>query len=489
MEAVANRHSPRKRHWLWPTRRRFVIGVLIALVIWGWFDVRNRGRYDPGDHYGHKTDFTVYTEAGGAFFDGRPPYEVANPRGWKYLYPPLFALLVAPLHKLAPENQVYFWFLVSLAACWGCFIELRRMGRLVLPATYPDGSFGRIPTWLGAVATGAATLPALNCLQRGQVGVAKLYLLLWGFRLIIENRSLWQPLAGGVLLALAITLKITPIVPACIVGAGALLIAWNRREPDLRRAAVGTNAGLALGMLAWLIVVPALILGWQSNLVHLNSWWQNVAAKSEDTSEDDFAGNSTTVRNQSFANAAYRLGNWSHYVLAGGPSDKSAVQLRKGGSGLLMDSAWAEKTILVLRALAGVLLLAVAYRLARTGDRLDQAAVFGLACTATLVVFTIARGHYYMLTLPANVFVSLWLQRSGKSRLSLVMAIAPLVLVLAHYAALNYAGRIGVLGLGTAAWYFTSCGVLLTAPLAGTTAAALPFNAAKSDPSERSLAA
>ncbi len=489
MEAIASPSETRQRHWLWPTRRRFVIGFLIALVIWGWLDVRNRGRYSPADHYGHKTDFTVYTEAGAAFFDGRPPYEVTNPRGWGYLYPPLFAISVAPLHQLVPENQVYIWFLISLAACWGCFLELRRIGRLVLPATCCEGSFGRIPTWLGAVASGAAAIPALNCLQRGQVGVAKLYLLLWGFRLIVENRALWQPFCGACLLALAVTLKVTPLIPACAVAAGQLLIACHDRHPERKRAAVATSAGLAFGMVAWLFLVPALALGWQSNVAHLGTWWKTVGVRAESISEDDFAGNSTTVRNQSLANAAYRLGNWSHYMFAGGPSDLGPEQRRKGGSGLLMDSAWADRAILALRVTAGLLLIGVCYRLSWTGNPLDQAALFGMACLATLVVFTIARGHYYMLLLPANVFVPLWLVRSGRVRLALGMAVAPLILVFAHYLALDYAGRVGVLGLGTALWYFAGCGLLLTAPL-GNRAVSAPPNvlSRRADP-ERPLAA
>ena len=154
-----------------------------------------------------------------------------------------------------------------------------------------------------------------------------------------------------------------------------------------------------------------------------------------------------------------------------------------------MDSAWADHTILALRVAAGLLLVAVCYRLSRSSDQLDQAALFGLACIATLVVFTIARGHYYMLLLPANVFVPLWLVRSGKVRFALLMAIAPLILVFAHYLALGYAGRIGVLGLGTALWYFTSCGVLLTAPLSSRSASAAKVRPRRPTESELPLAA
>jgi hypothetical protein len=69
-------------------RFRYVAAVLvIGLTIWGWLDVRERGQTHPNHADFHRGDFTVYTEAGAAFFDGRDPYEVTNPRHWYYLYP------------------------------------------------------------------------------------------------------------------------------------------------------------------------------------------------------------------------------------------------------------------------------------------------------------------------------------------------------------------------------------------------------------------
>ena len=79
---------------------------IVALTIWGYVDVRGRGEIVPGDIEAHSTDFTVFTEAGAAFLDGRDPYRVTNPRGWFYLYPPLFALLVSPSASLDSKSQV-----------------------------------------------------------------------------------------------------------------------------------------------------------------------------------------------------------------------------------------------------------------------------------------------------------------------------------------------------------------------------------------------
>src|SRR5580704_10227789 len=87
-------------------------GLVVALAVWCAVDVSRRARVDPQRPSQHMTDVTVYTEAGRAFFDGRDPYEVANIRGWKYLYPPLFALLIAPLSYFSPPWQASAWFAV-----------------------------------------------------------------------------------------------------------------------------------------------------------------------------------------------------------------------------------------------------------------------------------------------------------------------------------------------------------------------------------------
>jgi hypothetical protein len=69
----------------------------------------------------------------------------------------------------------------------------------------------------------------------------------------------------------------------------------------------------------------------------------------------------------------------------------------------------------------------------------------------------VARGHYYVLFLPAALFIPLWLLQCGKRRAAFRAAMIPAVLVAVHYLLLQYAGRIGVLGIGTTIWYFAAC--------------------------------
>ncbi len=112
--------------------------LCLGLILWGLTDVRQRADFDPlliekdpQEFFKHRTDLTVFTEAVAAFFDGRDPYRITNPRGWMYLYPPLFALLISPLHLLQPQWQGVIWYFLSLAMVWGCYRETVRLLRHV----------------------------------------------------------------------------------------------------------------------------------------------------------------------------------------------------------------------------------------------------------------------------------------------------------------------------------------------------------------------
>ena len=87
--------------------------------------------------------------------------------------------------------------------------------------------------------------------------------------------------------------------------------------------------------------------------------------------------------------------------------------------------------------------------------------MFGLATAGTLVVAPIARVHYYVLLLPAMLFVPLWFERSGSKRLARWLAALPAALVLAHYLAAGLAARAGLLGLGTTVWVLSAAATLV----------------------------
>jgi hypothetical protein len=102
-------------------------------------------------------------------------------------------------------------------------------------------------------------------------------------------------------------------------------------------------------------------------------------------------------------------------------------------------------------------LAAVSLRSALCKDRLALLAAYGLAIVATFLVSPVARGHYYLLWIPGCLFLSLWLWRQHRQAQAWQVALWPVGLTVLHYALLDYTGRVGLLGLGTTAWFFAGC--------------------------------
>src|SRR6202040_1741011 len=105
-------------------------------------------------------------------------------------------LLIAPLSVFDTESQVVIWYTVNVVLAFGCFGEARRLWRLL------GGAEPRELLWVGACAALAALLPFLDCMQAGQVGIAILYLLMMGFRLVVQSRSWPGWFLGGLILSL-----------------------------------------------------------------------------------------------------------------------------------------------------------------------------------------------------------------------------------------------------------------------------------------------
>ena len=448
--------------------RDLAVGLLAALAIWYHVDVARRGRVDPVHPEWHMTDFTVFTEAGAALFDGRDPYAVTNPRGWFYLYPPLFALMVAPLAALDPVSQVFAWYVTSVALGFGCAWEVRRLERWV--RADPSGEIAPSPlrTWI-AVCGGLAVLwPTLECLQRGQLGIALLFALLLGYRLAVTGESWGHRFLGGLALAWAATVKLVPVLPAAFVvwQFAALVLRPGRARGDFGRASA-VASGVATGGLLFVLVIPSAFLGWTVNLRHLRTWSDKVVTNADPGRQSGFHLDSAS--NQSLANAAHSLAIRLRPV---GPDDPRRVYQMfartPAEQGWARDRAVAELrradhgTRWLVRAAQGVvvtLLVCLAF-IPRKGCRAAEAAAFGLSCSATLLISPVAWTHYFMMLLPATLAVPLYLAARDRPTAAKLLAAAPVVLVWSHYLARHQVGSLGLLGLGTAAW-FLSCGVVL----------------------------
>jgi len=447
------------------------LGLTLALAVWCGVDVMNRARIDPAHPELHMTDVTVYTEAAVALSEGRDCYDpdVQNIRGWKYLYPPLFAILVSPIARFAPEWQAVAWFWVSVLLAWGCYVELRWLLDVVRKAR--DREEDPIPeSWFLWVGAATVALPTLNCLQRGQVGLFLLYPLLAGLRLVLDDSSRERWFWGGVLLMLPVVIKLTPALP--VLTLWFLLAVQGFGRSHLIPRLQFTTLGLVGGVLLFVLLLPGLLLGWDRNVQLLSHFQQNVLTKVNDVRTEDFGEKVTSKRNQSLANATYRLGNWIAARVGLGPDDlwveKSPEELaellpaepgeKPGGKPrrleMPMDSSVINWLLKGVRGLTALACLVLAGTSAVRRNRLALLATFGMALMATFVVSPVARGHYFLLWWPAVVWVPLWLSRHQRPREAKLVAIVPGVLMALHYVLLDLTGRIGLLGLGCTVWFY-----------------------------------
>jgi hypothetical protein len=393
----------------------------------------------------------------------------------------MFAMLLAPLHFLPMQDQATVWFFACVWMCWGIYRESRRiLAAAYHPASNRAAGPRRGAAWFGVATVVAVALPTLNCLQRGQVTIVVLYLLLLGLRLVLTGRTSATRLAGGIVLALSVTIKIIPLLPVAFVLfiqlASFLQQRW-RRQPmaaELGRQLAAATSGLGLGLVLFFLLLPALLIGWSPNLRHLDTWSHLVLSNAgSSTATPGFEKDTHSVRNQCLGNALYRLGNFAAYVVAGGPEDPLVDD--NNPPPRLMDSPCVDTCLLFVRIVLLLALLLAGVRLGRESDFLfSQAAGFGLACAALLVVSPVARNHYFLLLAPAVLFVPLWLDGRGGSRTATILAVVPGVLIVMQYILLPYVGRIGLLGLGTTGWLMAAMALTAGAGASADDLVALP---------------
>lgn len=510
--------------------------ICLVMLVWGVTDVRKRAVVDAARPDRHMTDFTCFTLAGEALLRREDPYAISNIRGWPYVYLPMFAILVAPLSLVDPQTQAFIWFVISAMTLYGCYFEIRKL----LDACrdrIPVDVAAAIPTLL-ILAGLVALFPTLNCLQRGQVGVLKLYGVLLGARLLVSSRGASQSFLGGFVLAFPVVLKLTPALPVfCILlwFWGPLLFktvasltasiarsplpaaGWlqsinqaisslskklSRVNPELTsdrfvssanaRSVFGSAAstgihpaspftaamGLACGGLFFVLLLPAAVSGWNQNLAHLRSFADKVLFPAREVYAADFGGDVYSVRNQSLGNAALRAGNFAAAAMGLADDDERLDRNEVRVADTVMGGPTAQRAVTVVRY--GLLLMTLFAVGLLSFDQRPASLIMAmsLGLVASLVVAPVARGHYFMLLAPAIVFAPIWLAVSGRrATFQKVLRTVPIraarwhsgavagaflaAVSIFHYAALPLSGRLGMLGLATAAWLAVTSGIIV----------------------------
>ena len=277
------------------------------------------------------------------------------------------------------------------------------------------------PRWIAWAALALTALPIMNCLQRGQVDVLKLYLLLLGIRLSITGPTWRAWAAGGVAMAAAMVLKVTPALPvAFVLFVLACRLLFARSTVGDRHRAKCTFGGVAAGGMLFVLLVPAMLVGWQANLGYLDRFYHDKLTKANDHFESDKTGNTRSYRNQSFSNAVIRLGDFFGYEFLGGPDDRLIDREWRNAPPMVMDDPGVGNVLLVARAAAVALLLLAGFLAVKRGDALGQAAAIGLACTGHSSYRPSAAGTTTPSCYRAALLLPLWLLSQNMKRSRLV---------------------------------------------------------------------
>lgn len=338
------------------TLKLWLVGAAILFfAFFAWITLFRAGPYGPPGHQwgspAHRTDFTVYRDAAAAVLHGQDPYVIRNVRGWAYVYPPPYSIVMVPFALLPLPVSVLAWYFV----CVGLTISAVSMsGRLAETSSMSERkklAVLFIPALIMAVWFTVG-------LTRGQASV----LMTWLVIAAIFWEKKGRTAAGAACLAGAVLLKAFALTLLCYY-------IWRRKW----KMVAATLVAILLGGL----VLPSAVFGWRGNLHYISEWTHEVAApalgsESSRTHSElyDQLLSMERPRNQDLGSVMQRL-----------------IQ--------------GDQTRLMVLALAAALALPI-WLLGRRANARSEPLILGAVVVWMLLVSPVAEDHYFSLyVLPA----------------------------------------------------------------------------------------
>jgi len=229
--------------------------TILFFTFFAWITLFRAGPYGaPGHQWGspaHRTDFTVYRDAAAAVLHGQDPYAIRNVRGWAYVYPPPYSIVMVPFALLPLPLSVLAWYFVCAALTVSAVSMAGRLAGTVAASGRKRLAIFFIPASIVAVWFTVG-------LTRGQASVLMSWLVIAA--IFWENKG--RTSAGAACLAGAVLLKAFALTLMCYY-------AWRGRW---KMVAV-TLVAILLGGL----VLPSAVFGWHGNLHYIGEWTHEVA--------------------------------------------------------------------------------------------------------------------------------------------------------------------------------------------------------------------
>ena len=348
-------------------RRFFYVFLALCIIVCGAVTV-----YRAAFNSIERTDFTVYVAAGRAVLENHDIYLAENARGWRYVYPPPFAILLAPLARMPLGAGALLWYLLTVAAIGGSVA----MSAALLGAS-PLRSKPQIV--YGLPLLGLASL-LISGMLRSQASPFMYFFMVAAFYFHLKNR----PAAAGFSLACAVLLKVFPLV----------LLAYFVLRRQWRAVLATAGALVLLG-----IVLPSLYWGWQFNLDQIARWIDVVghpaimenAERAQKSSLYSQLLNAAKPRNQSLEALFLSLGMpayLTHYAVA-------------ASAAAMLAAMWASMRRIPFRRVPQV-----DQATPRTVESTAESLLCGAFICWSLMISPIAESHYFgALLLPLTVVV------------------------------------------------------------------------------------
>lgn len=337
-----------------------------------------------GDPLAYRNDFNVFYHAAREVLAGRDPYQSSLADWTPYLYPPLLAIVLAPLALLPLPVAAYVWFLINAVSTIAAALMPARLARAdeQLSESTKEGKAascegGPVAPLVAALSLLIVARFVLDNFSLGQVN--PLVTALAAAHVYLYSRD--KKIASALVLSIAVSIKLTPLV----------LIAYHVARRRWKFAAAALATCVALTALSF---VP---LG--SRAPEAFQLFVNRTIKNEQGYDLADAGN------QSLRGALARLTQDSTGMLDQAASDLS------------------RRPFDTLTLMISFLLLAVAM-IAASRARTELLAAAPFVCCFVLLSPLSWKAHFVMLILPVACLVAEALRARGTRRVTLIAVLA-----------------------------------------------------------------
>ena len=229
--------------------------TILLFAFFAWITLFRAGPYGaPGHQWGspaHRTDFTVYRDAAAAVLHGQDPYVIRNSRGWAYVYPPPYSIVMVPFALLPLPVSVLAWYFLCAALTVSAVIMSGQLAANAIGDERKRLAIFFIPALIVAVWFGVG-------LTRGQASV----LMSWLVIAAIFWEKKGKTMAAAACLGGAVLLKAFALTLLCYY-------VWRGRW----KMAAASVVAIILGGL----LLPSAVFGWHGNLHYIGEWTHEVA--------------------------------------------------------------------------------------------------------------------------------------------------------------------------------------------------------------------